>query len=756
MVSPVLLPLPMHSIMSAVHRLLVVGGNGYLGSAVCRAAVGRGWDVTSISSSGKPALTPGGHARAWTKSVRWTKASAFDPPSYASLVADSTAVVHTLGILMENNYKQHVKSGNLFGLLGSVVRGGDEGNPLAGQVKKGKEGMTYEVMNRDAALRVLQTMLETPTSSTPPRLFVYVSAEDIFRPIIPDGYIRTKRQAEQAILALCADSQQRALNEAQHADGGAIRPVLVRPGLMYHPHERPLSTPLAVLLDVTSRIHTRMPFALPLPSSPPPLSRSSPSSRSSPLQALGALGASLQVPPIHVDHVAECICRSVEDQHVQGVVDTAEMRQWVGLDPPPKRDIFSSTSASSPSPFASSVGSRRTFSTQRNVTIYAPGPPGQEKDPRYIIEPAGDTIRASPNSSSNTPTGETIDHAGNNSAPGSQHPYASLAQFIGDAPPTGDASGIPPPPPPTGSKSAPSQPEQGPSDSLTSLPGPPTTSSAASRTIDIRPQPEHPFDTHAFVQHMERSGFDSGVSRVLMEATKGLIVQRGQHARNLLLHKEDTENAAYLFKAALSELRTELSVKARNDGIQLRSTASLIRREVDSLSQKLKEDIGTLKHEYEMAATLFGTVTDHSLSIEMDMNNRKAENRSDQKGYDIAIEEINNKFTISLGDLKTEIEQAKWDATRRAITIIAGVVFTIISVVTLSGSDPKPATTAPTSPLPSEVKPAMKDASTSPRTADEEALIRMSLGELADSGETFGRDANGNLYGGQYGRRDRL
>jgi hypothetical protein len=30
-------------------------------------------------------------------------------------------------------------------------------------------------------------------------------------------------------------------------------------------------------------------------------------------------------------------------------------------------------------------------------------------------------------------------------------------------------------------------------------------------------------------------------------------------------------------------------------------------------------------------------------------------------------QEINNKFTISLGDLKTEIESAKWDATRRAI-----------------------------------------------------------------------------------------
>lgn len=402
-------------------------------------------------------------------------------------------------------------------------------------------------------------MLETPTSATPPRPFVYVSAEDIFRPIVPDGYIRTKRQAEQAILALCADSQQRAQVDETHVDGGAIMPVLVRPGrfpdliprpssvdgqisgLMYHPHERPLSTPLAVLLDVTSRIHSRMPFALPLPSSPPPLSRSSPSSRSSPLQVLGALGASLQVPPIHVDHVAECICRSVEDQHVQGVIDTAEMRQWVGLDPPPKRDVFNSTSAASP--FASSSGSRRTFSTRRRITIYAPGPPGQEKDPRYIIEPAGDAIQASPNANPNpTPNGETIDHAAGNGAPGSQHPFASLAQFIGDGPATGDGSGIPPPPPPTASTTASSQSDQAPQDSLTSLPGPPTTSSAASQTIDIRPQPEHPFDTHAFVQHMERSGFNGGVSRVLMEATKGLIVQRGQHARNLLLHKEDTEN----------------------------------------------------------------------------------------------------------------------------------------------------------------------------------------------------------------------
>ncbi|KAJ9125560.1 hypothetical protein QFC22_000522 [Naganishia vaughanmartiniae] len=659
-------------------------------------------------------------------------------------------------------------------------------------------------------------MLETPTSPSlsnatdepATRPFVYVSAEDIFRPFVPDGYIRTKRQAEEAVLALCADSalRARAAQEGKEqvvgdraADGGAVRPVLVRPGLMYHPHDRPLTTPLAVLLDITSSLHSRMPFALPLPASPVPTSSRSPASRSSPLQALGAVGASLQVPPIHVDHVAECICRSIEDEQVHGVVDTKTMRQWVGLDPVVEQAMPagypSSEARLGGNPFAPG-GQRRTIVTsasarplagarpesrgrQRGVTIYAPGPPGQEKekekDARYIIEPAGDAIRASSSSSSSASTsssgnanrspnyGATIDH---HHQPGSQHPYASLSQFInegGALAMDGVAVGStppPPPPPPTAGSAASITPDDNPTPEHLSLESPLNASSSSSSSAmplsattspglaikQTNPQPEHPFDTHAFVQHMEKSGFDAGVARVLMVATKELIVQRSRGARALLLHKEDTENAAYLFKAALSELRTELSVKARNDGIALRSTASLIRREVDSLSQKLKEDIGTLKHD-----------------IEMDMNNRKAENRSDQKGYDIAIEEINNKFTISLGDLKTEIEQAKWDATRRAITIIAGVVFTVISVVTLSGSEP--AAKPPASPTPSPtngadvpLKAAMVNAGTSPRTPDEEALLRMSLGDLVESDETFpiGRDAMGNPYGGQYGRKDRI
>jgi len=52
-----------------LQKILVVGGNGFIGSAVCKAALARGMEVTSISSSGRPYRTPKGHTPAWASKV---------------------------------------------------------------------------------------------------------------------------------------------------------------------------------------------------------------------------------------------------------------------------------------------------------------------------------------------------------------------------------------------------------------------------------------------------------------------------------------------------------------------------------------------------------------------------------------------------------------------------------------------------------------------------------------------------------------
>lgn len=81
--------------------------------------------------------------------VTWHCASAFEPEQYRDLLSDRTAVVHSLGILLEDaGYKKAIKDGNVFGVaraVGASLFGGPA--PL-----RGKEEMRrgYEGMNRDS------------------------------------------------------------------------------------------------------------------------------------------------------------------------------------------------------------------------------------------------------------------------------------------------------------------------------------------------------------------------------------------------------------------------------------------------------------------------------------------------------------------------------------------------------------------------------------------------------------------------------
>lgn len=138
-------------------------------------------------------------------------------------------MVHTLGSLLENSsYKNSLKENNIPALLGSLFRSAtsDFGGPLE---QERDSNTSYKVINRDSgedfafpetlnlsfiwlhylitcisfksALRVCEAFVASPAEIDPKktRPFVYVSAEDIFRPVISARYIETKREAERAI-----------------------------------------------------------------------------------------------------------------------------------------------------------------------------------------------------------------------------------------------------------------------------------------------------------------------------------------------------------------------------------------------------------------------------------------------------------------------------------------------------------------------------------------------------------------------------
>ncbi|KAG0063909.1 hypothetical protein BGZ89_009513 [Linnemannia elongata] len=251
------------SLQALAKKLLVVGGTGGVGFQVCKVAVARGWDVTSLSRRGKPTLTEA-NQKDFVAPQGWTHKEA---------IAGTDSVVHTVGLLLEDNYKEILHSQNFDELSKSVQTAIRGQNPLDTR-KTPKTGLTYERVNRDTAITVANEAAKEGIES-----FAYISAA-FAPPMVPNRYITTKREAETALLT--------------HPAG--FRSIIFRPGFLSTP-DRPVTLPLAGLLQVSSAIlgdsvRGTIPFA-----------------------------QALSTPPLEMETLARAIVNSLENPEVRGIVD---------------------------------------------------------------------------------------------------------------------------------------------------------------------------------------------------------------------------------------------------------------------------------------------------------------------------------------------------------------------------------------------------------------------------------------------------
>ncbi|KAJ5221056.1 uncharacterized protein N7469_009943 [Penicillium citrinum] len=273
----------------AAKRLVVAGGSGFLGSRICKSAAARGWEVTSLSRSGEPrwdAVTESSDRPSWASSVEWAKADLLKPESYKSFLTNASAVVHSMGILLEADYKgvvqgrepivsglQRAFSSSKLGSQNPLTR--HEGEALQPKERDGQ--LTYELMNRDSAIALAQ---ESVNEHVP--AFVYISAA-AGAPILPERYITTKREAEAAITSNLPE----------------LRSIFMRPGFMYD-SSRKFTLPIALGGFVASEFNTLLG------------------------NRLGFLG-SMAEKPLKVDVVGEAVVEALEDESTNGAVGTKQI-----------------------------------------------------------------------------------------------------------------------------------------------------------------------------------------------------------------------------------------------------------------------------------------------------------------------------------------------------------------------------------------------------------------------------------------------
>ncbi|GAB2286589.1 hypothetical protein Dimus_020986 [Dionaea muscipula] len=83
----------------ASEKLLVLGGNGFVGSHVCKEALSQGLSVASLSRSGRPSSD-----ESWANRVNWHQGNLLSPDSLKDALNGVTYVVSCVGGFGSNSY----------------------------------------------------------------------------------------------------------------------------------------------------------------------------------------------------------------------------------------------------------------------------------------------------------------------------------------------------------------------------------------------------------------------------------------------------------------------------------------------------------------------------------------------------------------------------------------------------------------------------------------------------------------------------
>jgi len=130
----------------------------------------------------------------------------------------------------------------------------------------------------------------------------------------------------------------------------------------------------------------------------------------------------------------------------------------------------------------------------------------------------------------------------------------------------------------------------------------------------------HHFDTYSLVKQLAAGGWTPEQAITAMKAVRTLLAQNLDVAQEGLVSKSDVENEVYLFKAACSELGTEVRNNRRLADERNRQQRTTLQHEVDQLTQTLNQELLTLN---DIVRGMF--------------NDRKQAVREEQKGAESSV-----------------------------------------------------------------------------------------------------------------------
>lgn len=213
-------PMELYSLAARPLRVTVLGGTGYVGSAVCERLIKRGHTVTAVSRRGE---NPKPESKELSE-VNWVQGDATDLKTVNQVLKDSDAAVHAIGLLFD------VDSG-----LANINR------IVSGSGSIPSETSTYDAITRSTAFNAISAIEKKQSgnlgifSKNNKRYpFCFVSAAEAGWPDVPFGKTIDEKLAPKWLNKyLVAKRAVEARLKESSEDKGTLRAAIYRPSLIW-------------------------------------------------------------------------------------------------------------------------------------------------------------------------------------------------------------------------------------------------------------------------------------------------------------------------------------------------------------------------------------------------------------------------------------------------------------------------------------------------------------------------------------------
>ncbi|KAH9479612.1 Protein FMP32, mitochondrial [Psilocybe cubensis] len=171
-------------------------------------------------------------------------------------------------------------------------------------------------------------------------------------------------------------------------------------------------------------------------------------------------------------------------------------------------------------------------------------------------------------------------------------------------------------------------------------------------------RPDFHFDTHHFVQRLEREGLNRAQAEGIMSAMAEVIDESIRNMTSNMVTKAEQEKARihhYTQQVDFAQIKSELQLMEKNDLAMIKAENDRLMNDIEKLKQRLREEI-----------------TRTQAGVRLDLNLEKGRMREESSGQELKIKEVDTRIEQEIAGLRTTIQASKATTLQYLVGFVTG------------------------------------------------------------------------------------